>query len=293
MLQIEEILRKVRRLEIKSRKAVTEKLSGAYHSTFKGRGIEFLDVRPYQPGDDFRSIDWNVTSRTGSLHIKQFFEEREQTIIFAVDVSASMRFGTKDRLKSEAVAEAVALLAFAAAMNNDRVGLILFTEDVELYLPPKKKREHILRLIRELLYFTPRKKGTDYEKTLAAIARIFPRKSSFFFCSDFMKTPSFNGFRILAKKHDLTLISVEDPAETRLPDSGWIECEDSETGEWGFIDTSSKAVRRKFKVFAEAEGKHFVNQTRKSNIPLIELATDTDVLPLLEKYFAERSKRRR
>jgi len=293
MLQIEEILKKVKRLEIKSRKAVAEKLSGAYHSTFKGRGIEFLDVRPYQPGDDFRSIDWNVTSRTGELHIKQFFEEREQTIIFAVDVSASMRFGTRERLKSEAMAEAVALLAFAAAMNNDRVGLILFTEDVELYLPPKKKREHILRLVRELLYFTPAKKGTDYDRTLAAIARIFPRKASFFFCSDFMKTPSFNGFRILSKKHDLTLISVEDPAERKLPDSGWIECEDPESGEWGFVNTSSEAARRRFKVYSDAESGHFVSQTKKSNIPLIELSTDREVLPCLEKYFLERAKRRR
>lgn len=293
MLQIEEILRKVKRLEIKSRKAVVEKLSGAYHSTFKGRGIEFLDVRPYQPGDDFRSIDWNVTSRTGELHIKQFFEEREQTIIFAVDVSASMRFGTKERLKSEAIAEAVALLAFSASMNNDRVGLILFTEDVELYLPPKKKREHILRLIRELLYFTPQKKGTDYDRTLGAIARIFPRKASFFFCSDFMKTPSWSGFKILSKKHDLTLISVDDPAEYKMPDSGWIECEDSESGDWGFVNTSSKQVRRKFKVFTDAESKHFIKQTKKANIPLIELSTETEVLPLLEKYFAERSKRRR
>jgi uncharacterized protein (DUF58 family) len=293
MLQIEEILRKVKRLEIKSRKAVIEKLSGAYHSTFKGRGIEFLDVRPYQPGDDFRSIDWNVTSRTGELHIKQFFEEREQTIIFAVDVSSSMRFGTKERLKSEAIAEAVALLAFSASMNNDRVGLILFTEDVELYLPPKKKREHILRLVRELLYFTPQKKGTDYDKTLAAIARIFPRKASFFFCSDFLKTPSFNGFKILSKKHDLTLISVGDPAELRLPESGWIEYEDSETSDWGFVNTSSKVVRRKLKVTMESEGKHFLDQTRRANIPVIDLSTESEVLPILEKYFIERSKRRR
>lgn len=291
MLEIEEILKKVKRLEIKSRKAVSERLAGAYHSTFKGRGIEFLDVRRYQPGDDFRSIDWNVTARTGELHIKQFFEEREQTIIFAVDVSGSMKFGTKGRLKSEAMAEAVALLAFSASMNNDRVGLILFSEEVELYLPPKKKREHILRLVREIIYFAPQKKGTDYDKALSQISKLTPRKATLFLCSDFLDLPSFRGLAILAKKHDLTLISIDDPAERSLPSGGWIEYRDSESENWGFVNTSSKILKRKLKVIRDSEKGNFISRARKSNLRTVYLSTGTEVLPALERYFMERTKR--
>jgi uncharacterized protein (DUF58 family) len=293
MLQIEEILKKVKRLEIKSRKAVIERLAGAYHSTFKGRGIEFLDVRLYQPGDDFRSIDWNVTARTGELHTKQYFEEREQTIVFAVDISASMKFGTQGRLKSETVAEAVALLAFSASMNNDRVGLVLFSEEVELYLSPKKKMEHILRLIRELLYFTPKKSGTDYENSLAQISRLFPRKITLFICSDFLKMSSTKGLKVLARKHDVTLISVEDKAETNLPKTGWIEYRDSETQHWGFVNTSSKEVRKRFRLVRETETKNFQNQVKREQLRTISLSTDTDVLPSLERYFTERVSHRR
>lgn len=289
MLEIEEILKKVKHLEIKSKKAVMEKLAGAYHSSFKGRGIELLDVRQYQPGDDFRSIDWNVTARTGELHTKQYFEEREQTIIFAVDVSGSMNFGTRERLKRETIAEAVALLAFSAAMNNDRVGLVLFSDGVELYLPPKKKFEYILRLVRELLYFEPKGKITDYEKSVSQISRLFPRKISLFLSSDFINFHSIKGLKILSRKHDLTLVTVEDESETKLPDTGWIKYYDSESDKWGFLNTSSKEVQKRFLAVRKAETKKFDKQLRTMDLKRIALKTDCEVLPLLERYFSERS----
>lgn len=289
MLEIEEILKKVKHLEIKSKKAVMEKLAGAYHSSFKGRGIELLDVRQYQPGDDFRSIDWNVTARTGELHTKQYFEEREQTIIFAVDVSGSMNFGTRERLKRETIAEAVALLAFSAAMNNDRVGLVLFSEEVELYLPPKKNFEYILRLVRELLYFEPKGKMTHFDKSLSQISRLFPRKISLFVSSDFINFHSIKGLKILSRKHDLTLITVEDEAETKLPGTGWIKYYDSECDKWGFINTSSKEVQKRFLAVRKSETKKFDRQLRTMDLKRIALKTDCEVLPLLERYFSERS----
>ncbi|MCX7829720.1 MAG: DUF58 domain-containing protein [Acidobacteria bacterium] len=289
MLQIEEILKKVKHLEIKSKKAVMEKLAGAYHSSFKGRGIELLDVRQYQPGDDFRSIDWNVTARTGELHTKQYFEEREQTIVFAVDVSGSMNFGTRKQLKKETIAEAVALLAFSASMNNDRVGLVLFSDEVELYLPPKKKFEYILRMIRELLYFEPKSAETDFEKSLSQISRLFPRKISLFICSDFLSLNSTKGLKILSKKNDLTLITVEDEAETKIPETGWIKFYDSESEKWGFVNTSSKEVQKRFLAVRKNEIKSFDRQLKALDIKRIALKTHSEVLPLLERYFSERS----
>ncbi|MFB3851347.1 MAG: DUF58 domain-containing protein [Acidobacteriota bacterium] len=289
MLEIEEILRKVKHLEIKSRKAVMEKLAGAYHSSFKGRGIELLDVRQYQPGDDFRSIDWNVTARTGELHTKQYFEEREQTIVFAVDVSASMNFGTSKQLKRETIAEAVALLSFSASMNNDRVGLVLFSDEVELYLPPKKKFEHILRLVRELLYFEPKGKNTDFEKSLSQISRLFPRKISLFICSDFLNLSSTKGLKILSKKNDLTIITVEDAAETKLPKTGWMKFYDSETEKWGFVNASSDVVQKRFTTIRKTEIKKFDRQLKTMDIKRIALKTDSEVLPMLERYFSERA----
>ncbi len=291
MLDIEEILRKVKHLEIKSKKAVMEKLSGAYHSSFKGRGIELLDVRQYQPGDDYRSIDWNVTARTGELHTKQYFEEREQTIVFAVDVSGSMNFGTKKQLKRETIAEAVALLAFSASMNNDRVGLVLFSNEVELYLPPKKKFEYILRMVRELLYFEPKNITTDYEKSLGQISRLFPRKISLFICSDFLNLHSTKGLKILSKKHDLTIITVEDEAEMKLPESGWIKYFDSESNVWAFVNTSSRDVQKRFLVARKTETKNFDKNLKSMDIKRIALKTDSEVLPSLERYFSERSSR--
>lgn len=291
MLDIEEILRKVKHLEIKSKKAVMEKLSGAYHSSFKGRGIELLDVRQYQPGDDYRSIDWNVTARTGELHTKQYFEEREQTIVFAVDVSGSMNFGTKKQLKRETIAEAVALLAFSASMNNDRVGLVLFSNEVELYLPPKKKFEYILRMVRELLYFEPKNITTDYEKSLGQISRLFPRKISLFICSDFLNLHSTKGLKILSKKHDLTIITVEDEAEIKLPESGWIKYFDSESNVWAFVNTSSRDVQKRFLAARKAETKNFDKNLKSMDIKRIALKTDSEVLPSLERYFSERSSR--
>lgn len=289
MLEIEEILKKVKHLEIKSKKAVMEKLAGAYHSSFKGRGIELLDVRQYQPGDDFRSIDWNVTARTGELHTKQYFEEREQTIVFAVDVSGSMNFGTKKQLKRETIAEATALLAFSASMNNDRVGLVLFSNEVELYLPPKKKFEYILRMVRELLYFEPKNINTDYEKSLSQISRLFPRKISLFICSDFLKLNSTKGLKILSKKHDLTIITVEDEAETKLPNTGWIKYFDSEAEIWGFVNTSSEDVQKRFLAVRKAEAKEFDKNLKTLDLKRITLKTESEVLPSLERYFSERS----
>ncbi len=292
MLEIEEILRKVKRLEVRSKKAVVEKLAGAYHSSFKGKGIEFLDVRPYQIGDDFRSIDWNITAKTGELHTRQYYEEREQTLVFAVDVSKSMKFGTKERLKSETIAEAVALIAFSATFNSDRVGLLLFTEDVELYLPPKKRADYVLRLIRELLYFEPKQAGTNFENCLSKISKLFPRKVNLFICSDFINLNDFKGLKILSKKHDLTLITVEDEAEKNLPKSGFIKYYDSESSSFGFLNTSSKKVQKRFSAIRGRERKSFEKSLKSVDLKRIELKTEGDVLKTLEKYFSERAVRR-
>lgn len=289
MLQIEEILKKVKRIEIKSKKAVKDRLLGEYRSSFKGRGIDFKDVRKYEIGDDFRSIDWNVTARSGELHTRQYCEEREQTIVFAVDISASMNFGTTNRLKNETVAELVAYLSFAALMNNDRVGLILFSKEIELYLPPKKKTEHVLRLIRELLYYQPKYRETDYEKVISQISKLFSKKVLLFFCSDFINFYSISGLKILSKRHDLNLIIIRDPLEEELKSCGFIKFMDSENNMIGIINTSSKSVQKKFLILQKKEKERLEKMLNSIDSSKIFLRTKDDILLSIEKFFKEKS----
>lgn len=291
MLDIQEILKKVRLIEIRTRKAVNDVLAGQYHSAFKGHGMEFNDVRLYQPGDEYRSIDWRVTSRTGELHVKQFDEERQQTLLFAVDVSASLRFGTAGRLKSEVLAEAVALLAFSAVRSQDRVGMVLFTDRVELFIPPRKGREHVLRLIREVMFFEPKGRGTDFPNAFAAISRLMPRKATVFLCSDF-QAPLGKGLPVMARRHDVTALLVEDRAEIDLPPSGWVEWVDPETGRHGWADTSHGKLRKRFHETRLRQKQLLLQSLLRAGVPAVSLETDRDVLGPLVNYFRSRGGRR-
>lgn len=287
MLDIQEILKKVRLIEIRTRKAVNEVLAGQYHSAFKGQGMEFADVRPYQPGDDYRTIDWRVSSRTGQLHVKQFHEERQRTLVFAVDVSGSLRFGTVGRLKSDVLAEVCALLAFAAIRSQDRVGLLLFSDRVELFIPPRRGAEHVLRLVREILYFEPAGRGTDFSTAFSALTRLLPRRATVFLCSDF-QAPLGRGLAVLAKRHDLTAISVEDPAEFSLPPSGWIEWSDPESGRRGWSRVGSATLRRRFREGRLRQKQLLLQGLHRSGVRMVNLTTDQDVLAPLVAYFRAR-----
>lgn len=290
MLDIQEILKKVRLIEIRTRKAVNDVLAGQYHSAFKGQGVEVHDVRLYQPGDDYRSIDWRVTARTGQIHVKQFDEERQQTVLFAVDVSGSLRFGTTGRLKSEVLAEAVALLAFSALRSQDRAGMVLFSDKVELFIPPRKGREHILRLVREVMYFEPKGHRTDFSAAFAAINHLAPRKATVFLCSDFMGSLG-RGLPVLARRHDVTALQVEDPAEQALPASGWVEWTDPETGRHGWAHTSSAKLRGRFHETRLRQKQLLLQSLLRSGVPVVTLDTASEVVTPLVAYFRSRGRR--
>ena len=291
VLDIREILKKIKLIEIRTRKAVNEVLAGEYQSIFKGHGMEFSDVREYQPGDDYRSIDWNVTSRTGELHVKQFHEERQRTILFAVDLSGSLRFGTSGKLKSEVLAEVCALLAFSAIRSQDRVGLFLFSDRPELFIPPRKGSDHVLRIVRDIMYFEPAGRGTDFTEAFSALNHLLPRRATVFLCSDFQAHLG-RGLGVFAKKHDLTAIYVEDPAELNLPPSGWLEWVDPETGRFGWTRTSSSSLRKRFHA-ARVRQKQLLTQTlRRAGVDIIPLGTDMDILSPIVTFFRSRARRR-
>ena len=241
-----EILRKVKRIEIRTRHLVNTVFSGEYHSVFKGQGVAFAEVREYQPGDDIRTIDWNVTARMGHPFVKVFDEERELTVMLMVDASASGDFGTVEQMKGEIGVELCALLAFSAIQNNDRVGLIIFTDEVEAFIPPKKGKKHVLRVIRELLYFRPTRRGTDIGAALDYLNRVTRRKSVVFLVSDFVASGYERALRVAGRRHDLVAVALQDPRETALPDVGIVELEDAETGEEILVDTSDPVVRDSF-----------------------------------------------
>jgi uncharacterized protein (DUF58 family) len=241
-----EIAKKVRGIELRTKKVVNDVFSGEYHSVFKGRGIEFAEVREYGIGDDIRLIDWNVTARTGRPYVKTFEEERELTVMLAVDASGSGRFGTKGMFKSDLAAELSAVLAFSAIKNNDRVGLVMFTDRIELFIPPAKGKKHVLRVIREILYFRPSGAGTDINGALAHVNRMLKRKSIVFLISDFRDQGFEPAVSVAARKHDLIAVTISDERETALSDSGLVVFEDAETGEVFPVDTSSKIVRRRY-----------------------------------------------
>lgn len=287
-----ELARQVRLLEISTRHAVTEVFAGEYSSAFKGRGIEFSDVREYQPGDDVRSIDWNVTARAGKTFVKRFTEERELTVMLAVDLSASGDFGSQAKSTRELSVEAAAVLAFAAARKGDRVGLLIFTDNVELYIPPKKGPRHTLRLIRDLLAFEPKGRGTDMHAASEHLARVLRRRSVVFFVSDFLGVDAQSALGVLAVKHDLIAVRVEDPRDRELPVAGMVEVRDPETGRLAAIDTSSRRVREAYAALAEERDEETLRGIRRVGADEVTLSTDRPYVHDLVELFRRREHRR-
>ncbi len=287
-----EILKKIRRIEIKTKRLVNDLFSGEYHSTFKGQGMEFEEVRQYQPGDDIRLIDWNVTARTGFPYVKKFREERELSVVLLVDASSSGRFGTRDRFKSETAAELCALLAFSAIKNNDKVGLIIFTDRIEKFVPPQKGRGHVLRIIREVLFFEPEGVGTNIALALEYFHRVIKRRSVVFLVSDFLSEGYEKPLQIANRKHDIVAIKVTDPRETVFEDVGLIELEDAETGEIVIIDSGSKAFRREFSARADEDIVNLKRNFQLINMDFINIRTDRPYIVPLISFFRMREKRR-
>ncbi len=286
-----EVIKKIRRIEIRTKKLVNELFSGEYHSTFKGQGMEFEEVRQYEPGDDVRLIDWNVTARMGQPYIKKFREERELTVILLIDVSSSGQFGTRDRFKNETAAELGALLAFSAIKNNDKVGLIIFTDQIEIFVPPKKGRAHVLRIIREILYFKPQGKGTNIAAALEYFNKVIRRKSVVFLVSDFLSEGFTKPLQIANNKHDIIAIKVSDPREITFDNVGLIELEDAETGEVLIIDTGSKEFRKEFAAQAEEDVTGLRKRFRSINLDFINIRTDQSYIVPLINFFKMREKR--
>ena len=286
-----EILRKIRRLELRTRRLVESSFAGQYQSVFKGRGMNFEEVRPYTPGDEIRAIDWNVTARTGEPYIKKFTEEREMTVMIVLDVSASGDFGSVEESKREMAAEVAAILAFSAIHNNDKVGLLLFSDRVELFIPPKKGRHHILRLIREMLYFSPQGRGTDLSGALDYMNKVVTRRAVVFVISDFLTGDFSRPLTVSAKRHDMVALTVIDPAEEALPDVGVILLEDPETGEQIEVDTSRRAITGNYARLAGERFKELGTVFGSRGVDTVQLRTDADYLPVLRSFFDRRGRR--
>jgi uncharacterized protein (DUF58 family) len=286
-----EIFKKVRRIEIRTRKLVNDLFSGEYHSTFKGQGMEFEEVREYSPGDDIRLIDWNVTARTGTPHVKKFKEERELTVILLVDASSSGRFGTFEKYKEELAAELSALLAFSAIKNNDKVGLIIFTDKIEKFIPPQKGKPHVLRLIREILYFSPEHTQTDIAGALEFFSKVIKRRSVVFLISDFLSEDFFTPLRIANKKHDIIAVKISDPRELRFGNYGLIELEDAETGEVMVLDTASAEFRNEFSIQAAQATDDLKRALQLIDLDFIQIRTDRSYTVPLIQFFKMREKR--
>ena len=286
-----EILKKIRTLEIKTRGLVETVFVGNYHSVFKGRGMNFEDVREYQPGDEIRAIDWNVTARLGNAFVKKFTEERELTVLLIVDVSASGNFGSATQSKRELAAEVACLLAFSAIRNNDKVGLILFTDRVELFIPPKKGRSHTLRLIREILFFEPEGRGTDPALALDYLNKVVTRRAVVFFISDFQAPDFSRTLAVSGRRHDFIAIEIQDEREQVLPNVGMIMLEDAETGEQIEINTGDRTTRTRFSDMAEERSHDLTRTLRRNNIDAITLRTSEDYLPALRSFFKTRARR--
>ena len=286
-----ELAKKIRYIQIYTSKAVNDSLAGEYESVFKGRGMEFDEVREYQIGDEIRSIDWNVTARMGEPYVKLFVEERELTVIFLVDLSASGAFGSTRRIKNEVAAEICALLAFSAIKNNDKVGLIVFTDQIEMFIPPAKGSTHVLRLIRELLNFTPRQTRTNISTGIEYLGRVTNKKSVVFLISDFLGQGFEKQMRVLGKRHDLIAVSITDPREVKMPSLGLIQLEDAETGELVLIDTGSAAFRKQYETLGRAQQGRLRELFRSMDVDHIEIFTDRDYVFDLVKFFKTRERR--
>ena len=286
-----ELLQNIRRIQICTSRLVTDLFAGHYQSVFKGQGMEFEEVREYQPGDDIRSIDWNVTARTGHPFIKKYTEERELTIMLLLDMSASSFFGTKSKLKSRLAAELCSLLALSAIKNNDRVGLIAFTDRIEKFVPPGKGLSHVLRIIREALYIKPEGRGTDIPGALEYLNKTANRRTISFIISDFYSKNYKQPLSIANKRHDIIALSLTDPRELDLPDIGIIDLEDAETGEIFTIDTSSTEVRKQYKANALRMTGEKENIFRSVNVDHIEIKTDVPYEKEIFKFFRMRERR--
>ncbi|MEM1058413.1 MAG: DUF58 domain-containing protein [Verrucomicrobiota bacterium] len=287
-----EYLKKIRAIEIRTKRLAQDLLTGAYHSAFKGRGMDFEEVREYQIGDDVRTIDWNVSARTGTTHIKKFREERELSIVIMVDVSASGIIGTGEQSKRDLAAEIASVLAFSAAKNGDRVGLILFTSEVEQFLPARKGRAHIFRLIHEILFFTPQKPGTSCAEALNFLNHVFPRRAIVFLVSDFIDEGFEKKLKTTNQKHDLIAIQISDPSESTLPQVGWITMDDAETGELVEINTNDAKTRQAYEEAAQEQRDSRRQMLRRSGLDLIEARTGEPFLKELKKFFERRLQRR-
>jgi len=286
-----EILKKVRKIEIKTKELSKHLFSGEYSSTFKGRGMSFSEVRDYQYGDDIRNIDWNVTARSNSPHVKVFEEERELTVIFLIDISKSSFFGTANQFKSEINTEICATLAFSALTNHDKVGAILFTDRIEKYIPPKKGRNHVLRIIRELIYFESEGTGTDIGEAIKYLNNVVKKRSIAFVLSDFMDEGYEPVLKIASRRHDLIGVRVYDDLEADLPNIGLVRMRDSETGDTRLIDTSSKQVRESYSDHFSARTGYFHSSFQRSGASILSINTKEDYVKSLMKFFKNRHKR--
>ena len=286
-----EILKKIRRIELRTRRLVNSMFAGQYHSVFKGRGMNFEEVREYAPGDEIRSIDWNVTARMNAPYIKKYTEEREMTVMLLVDVSASGIFGSVELSKRELAAEVASILAFSAINNNDKVGLILFTDRIELFIPPKKGRLHTLRLIREMLYFEPEGRGTDLAGALDYLNLVVSRRSVVFMISDFLAPDFTKALTVSSKRHDLVAMPVIDKGESELPNVGIITLEDAETGEQIDVNTSSKAVRQALREINDDRLADLEYLLRSRRVDIVRLTTTEDYLIPLRNFFEQRERR--
>lgn len=287
-MDTKELLKKVRKIEIKTRRLSDNVFGGEYHSAFKGKGMMFSEVRQYQFGDDVRNIDWNVTARYNEPYVKVFEEERELTLMLLVDVSGSEWFGTRNQFKNEIITEIAATLAFSAMQNNDKTGLILFSDEVELFIPPKKGKSHVLRIIRELLEFRPKSNKTDLANALKFLSNVMKKKAIVFVLSDFINDDYENTLRIAAKKHDVTGIRVYDAAEKEFPNLGMVQMEDRETGETILVNTSSKSVRTQYYRFFREREDYFLNTFSKSGSGTISCRIDESYVKKLLSYFQRR-----
>jgi uncharacterized protein (DUF58 family) len=291
----QELIKKIRRIEIRTRRLVNASFAGEYHAIFKGRGIEFDEVRPYRPGDEVRTIDWNVSARTGELHVKRYIEERELTVILLVDASGSGQFGTFNRFKREIAAELAAVLAFSAISNNDKVGLLIFTDQVELFIRPRKGRRHVLRLIRDLLAFQPTGRRTNLRLGLETLNHTLKRRSIIFLVSDFLASPdSYRSIlQVSNRRHDVIAVTLSDPREQELPNVGLITLEDAETGQIQWVDTGNRKFRQAFS--ERVNELHLARERvfRKAKVDRINISTDSDYVIPLTNFFEQRARRLR
>ncbi|HQB40236.1 MAG TPA: DUF58 domain-containing protein [Candidatus Cloacimonadota bacterium] len=290
-MEASDILKKIRKIEISTKALVNEVFSGEYHSMFKGHGLEFAEVREYQEGDSYKEIDWMVTARMGKPHIKKFNETRELNVLFIVDVSASSQFGTQHQLKSEIIAELTGLLSFSALSNNDKVGLILFSDKIEQYSPPRKGRKNTLKILRDILYFNSVDKQTKIEKAIEFVWKIAKKKSIVFIISDFFDTGYEHSLKILSKKHDVVAFRIIDPTEIELPDAGIIHMQDPETGKTITINSSSNQFRDSFQKYISQQNNEIEKRFKRMKIDFLTIKTNEEYIKNLIKFFKNRVKR--